>query len=252
MKIDKALHDDYAILTLKGEFDTFYCPRFQEEVESLLEQGTNHVVLNMRLVKFINSTALGAIIKAHKKCQGAGGVLVVGPPSSFVKKVVGSLGIDQLVQMFDEEDAAIKHVVQSLNDLELAGDAPVEEETVLVTFPDDTRNQQIGGRKTLVGKMSNVDGQKVSFLWSGERYDLSQDQSKQLFFADSEIRLKFQIKLVKKGYFEANAKVIEANDSQDGKVRVSAKFSDMPSADEELLAQYAKDMEFLKRELPNS
>ena len=32
MKIDKTLNDDYAILTLKGEFDTFYCPALMHEV----------------------------------------------------------------------------------------------------------------------------------------------------------------------------------------------------------------------------
>ena len=57
MKIDKSQHDDYAVLTLKGEFDTFYCPALMEEVEDLLERGVNHLILDMRLVKFINSTA---------------------------------------------------------------------------------------------------------------------------------------------------------------------------------------------------
>ena len=57
MKIDKSLHDDYATLTLKGEFDTFYCPALMEEVEDLVERGINHLILDMRLVKFINSTA---------------------------------------------------------------------------------------------------------------------------------------------------------------------------------------------------
>ena len=37
MKIDKSLYDDYATLTLKGEFDTFYCPALMDEVEDLLD-----------------------------------------------------------------------------------------------------------------------------------------------------------------------------------------------------------------------
>jgi hypothetical protein len=58
MKIDKAVNDDYTVLTLKGEFDTFYCPALMQEVETLVERGVNHLVLDMRLVRFINSTAL--------------------------------------------------------------------------------------------------------------------------------------------------------------------------------------------------
>jgi len=249
MKIDKSFLEDYAILTLKGEFDTFYCPRFQEEVEALFEQGVNHVILNMRLVKFVNSTALGAIIKAHKRAKAEGGELVVSRPSSFVQKVVSSLGIDQLITLFDDEDAAIKHVVQSLNSAELASDAPVDEEKIIVTFPDETRSRQIGGRKTLVGKMCNVDGDRVQFTWSGNRLGLSSDQSKQLFFNGSDLKLKFQVKLFKKGFFEVGAEVVETIDAEEG-IRVTARYKEIPESDKEALSQFAADMEFLKRQLP--
>ncbi len=37
MKIDKFVRDDYCILALKGEFDTFYVPSLQDEVQSLLD-----------------------------------------------------------------------------------------------------------------------------------------------------------------------------------------------------------------------
>ena len=55
MKIDTSNHDDYAVLTLKGEFDTFYVQSLQDEVDSLLENGISHLILNLRMVKFINS-----------------------------------------------------------------------------------------------------------------------------------------------------------------------------------------------------
>ena len=41
--------------------------------ETLVERGVNHLILDLRLVKFINSTALGAVIKAHKRCRAEGG-----------------------------------------------------------------------------------------------------------------------------------------------------------------------------------
>lgn len=251
MKIDKSLSEDYAVLTLKGEFDTFYCPRFQEEIESLVDQGVNHVILNLRLVKFINSTALGAVIKAHKRCKAEGGELVISKPSPFVQKVVKSLGIDQLVPMFDEDDAAIRHIVQSLNARELAGNAPVDEEKVLVTFPDDTRVEQLGGRRMVVGRMRNVDGQRLQFLFDPQRYGVSGDQATQLFYVGGELRLKFQVRLFKKGYFEVDGKVIEAASQESGGVKVSVSMANLSDADREALDQFAADMEFLKRQLPH-
>lgn len=251
MKIDLTTSEDgYAVLTLKGEFDSFHCPRFQKEIEHLIDLGICHVLLDMRLVKMINSTALGAIVKAHKRCRAEGGELVISRPSPFVKKVVQQVGIDRVVPTYDDEHEAVRRLVQSLNALELAGDAPVQEEKILITFPDDTRPKQVG-RRTVVGTMSNVDGQRVQFTWSGKKFGLTGDQARQLFFPSSELALKFQVRLCKKGYFQVRAKVDEVQDADENAIRVTASYTQIHEADREALAQFAADIEFLKRQLPD-
>jgi anti-anti-sigma factor len=250
MKIDKSLHDDHAVLTLKGEFDTFYVPALQQEVEALIERGISHVILDLRLVKFINSTALGAIIKAHKRCKAEAGELMIAQPSTFVRDVVKKVGIDKLIPMYETEAEATKAVVKALNARELAGDAPVDQEKILLTFPDDTRNKMIGGKRTLVGRMANVDGQRVQFLWNGSKQGISAEQARQLFFKDSEVHLKFQVRMLKKSYFQVVAKVSGSEAVADGGVRVTAVFVDIHDSDRAALSQFAEDMEFLKRQLP--
>ena len=66
MKVLKENRDGVMLLTLKGEFDSFVCAGFTQEVAAVQAEGVHHIALNLRLVKFINSTALGAIIKASK------------------------------------------------------------------------------------------------------------------------------------------------------------------------------------------
>jgi len=252
MKIDKSLHDDYATLTLKGEFDTFYCPALMEEVEDLLDRGVNHLILDMRLVKFINSTALGAVIKAHKRARAEDGELVVSQPSPFVRDVMTKVGIDKLIDLHDSEQSATKAIIKHLNKRELTGEAPVDQEKVLVTFPDDTRNQMLPPKKkVLVGKIANVDGVKMQFLWNGSKAGFNADQAKQLFFNGSEIQMKFQVKMIKKSYFEVRATcdgVEPAGD--DDTVRVTAKYAKISDADRDALGQFASDMAFLKTQLP--
>ncbi|HEB52832.1 MAG TPA: anti-sigma factor antagonist [bacterium] len=251
MKIDKSLHDDYATLTLKGEFDTFYCPALMEEVEDLLDRGITHLILDMHLVKFINSTALGAVIKAHKRCRAEDGDLVVARPSRFVRDVMTKVGIDKLIQLHDDEASATKAIIKHLNQRELAGEAPVDQEKVLVTFPDDTRNQMLGGKKVLVGKIANVDGSKMQFLWNGTKAGFNADQAKPLFFDGGEMHLKFQVKMIKKSFFEITAEAAGVEPAGDADtVRVTAKFKKIHDADREALEQFAKDMAFLKTQLP--
>ena len=252
MRIDKSVLDDYAILTLKGEFDTFYVTNLEEETKTLLEQGITCVVLNLRLVKFINSTALGAIIKLHKKCRAAGGELVLSKPSPFAKEVITKLGIDQLVPMFDEEEVAVKHIIKALNAAEFGGEGPLDTEKVLIAFPDEVLQKHFGGKRALVGTMCNVDGGKITFLWPGRKYGLSLIQARELFAHGGEIGLKFQVKVFKKGFFEVTGRISDIQDASDGNIRVTAAYAKIGKSDQEALSQFAADLAFLKRQLPGS
>jgi len=91
----------------------------------------------------------------------------------------------------------------------------------------------------------------LQFLWKGERYGLSPDQTVQLLFVGSELGLKFQVKLFKKGYFDTTSTVTSVEAVEDGQVRVTATFNALPASDREALDQFAADMEFLKRQLPS-
>ena len=215
MHITVEPRDDHAVLYLRGEFDTFYCPALMQEVEALVERGTNHLVLDMRLVKFINSTALGAVIKAHKRCRAEGGDLVIAQPSPFVRDVINKVGIDKLIAMHATDQDAVKAIIKHLNQRELAGDAPVDHEKVMITFEDEIRNKMIGGKKTLLGTISNVDGGKLVFLWNGSKSGISADQAKQLFFKGSEAHLRFQVKMIKKSFFELRGKVRSLTEQRD-------------------------------------
>lgn len=251
MKIDKSLHDDYATLTLKGEFDTFYVPAFMQDVEALVQRGISHLILEMRLVKFINSTALGAVIKAHKMCRAEGGELVISQPSPVVRDVMTKVGIDKLVQLCDSEKEATKAIIRHLNQKELAGEIAVDQEKVVISFADEIRTKMIGGKKVLLGLMSNVDGQKVQFLWDGQKHGISIDQAKQLFFAGSDVQLKFHVKMIRQEPFQVTATVDGVESSAEGGVRITASFpKKFDEKDRQLLTQYAADMAFLKRQLP--
>ncbi len=107
MHINVEPSDDHAILHLRGEFDTYYCPMLQEEIDGVQKSGVTNVVLNMRMVKFINSTALGAIIKAFKLMDANGGKLVIARPSSFTKDIMEKVGINRIVPLLGTDEEAI-------------------------------------------------------------------------------------------------------------------------------------------------
>jgi len=255
MKIDTSNHDDYAVLTLKGEFDTFHCPTLIEEIENQIERGMSDLIVEMRFVKFINSTALGAMIKAHKRCRAESGDLVIADPSPFVRDVIGKVGIDKLISVYDSEEDAVKAIIKHVNKKELAGNAPVVQQMVLITFSDDVRNQMLGATKRakqLVGTMANVDGEQATFTWNGEKDGITPDQARQLFCKDTDVNLKFQVKMIKRGFIETTGMIQSVEDTGGGQIRVQAGLDRISDADRAALTQFAADMAFLKQQLPGS
>jgi anti-anti-sigma factor len=107
MKVIKESHGDAVVLTLKGEFDSFVTGPFSEEVQKVFDDGCHRIVLNMRLVKFVNSTALGAMIRARKSCQAEAGDLVVSQPSQAVREAMEALGLDKLFSFHDDDGVAV-------------------------------------------------------------------------------------------------------------------------------------------------
>ena len=98
--------DQYTILRLHGEFDTPFCDPFMKEVDELVDAGVGRVVLDMHMVKFINSTALGAVLRASKRLQRIEGRLTISRPSPFSRDVMEKVGMERAVPIFDSDEAA--------------------------------------------------------------------------------------------------------------------------------------------------
>ena len=106
MKLEKHRYEDVIILKFTGEFDTFNLPAFSERIDRMIASGDNQFVLDLRLLKFINSAALGYLIKTRKALTEADGGMVLARPSKFVKKTLTTLGLDDVFQMFDSVEGA--------------------------------------------------------------------------------------------------------------------------------------------------
>lgn len=110
MKVLKENLSGIVVLTLKGEFDSAVVPAFNEVVDGLLGDGDNRIVLNMLRVKFLNSTAIGAVIRAHKACAAAGGALALSQPSEAVREPIELIKLDEILSIHDGDNEALEAV----------------------------------------------------------------------------------------------------------------------------------------------
>jgi anti-anti-sigma factor len=252
---------------LRGEFDTYYVPLLQEEVEGLLKAGMNSAVMNLRLVKFINSTALGAIIKSSKQLNAKGGKLVVSRPSSFCRDIFEKVGLDRVVGVFATDEEASEYLLQGTSRHARAQDPQLEEQVSTVLFspvdksriehflPEDQRTvvTPLSTEKSATawsgaGRMLSLDPKGLRFTWNGGHTGLTPFAMGQFLSIGTDWKVKFRLPLLQRGYCEASCTIHEVEERPEG-VKVGATFKAIDTATRDAIKQYANDMAFLKDEL---
>lgn len=256
--------DDHVVLHLRGEFDTYYCHLLDEEIAAIQKNGIHHAVLNLRLVKFINSTALGAIIKASKALGRKGGKLVISRPSAFCKDIIEKVGLDRVVPVAESDEAAVAMLSAGTAPAKNK-EAPAEEDPSSVIFKlvdaERLRHfvEQVAAKNPLhghafgdnwagIGRMSGLDGEGLRFTWNGGKTDLSAFDMGQMLSVGTELTVKFRLPLLQRGYCEARVAVALLEERSDG-VKVGCTFNEIDEETRTAVMQYAKDMAFLKEEL---
>ena len=269
MQITVEPRENYAVLHLRGEFDTYYCPLLQKEVDGLIAAGVHHIVLNLRLVKFINSTALGAVIKASKVLSAQDGRLVISRPSAFCRDIMEKVGLDRVVPIYDnDEDAGTALLVTTAKEA-VAGEAgegldddsailfsPKDVERIEHFIPEDKRaakanpvhGHAFGSTWRGVGRMSALDADGLRFTWNGGNTELSPFEMGQMLSLGTDLRVTFRLPLLQKGHCEAIVTINEVEERPGG-VKLAAAFSELDAETRQAVQQYAQDMAFLKKEL---
>ena len=220
------------------------------------------------MVKFLNSTAMGAIIKASRLASKGGGQLGISRPSSFSREVMEKVGLDRLIPIFDTDEAAGEALVAGHQHEAGEGSAPEEDEgAILFTLDDPERidhfipveertleitnpvhGHSFGKRWHGIGRMSGLDTDSVRFTWGGGRTSLSPFEMAQMLAVGTDLRVKFRLPLLKRGHCEALVTVHDLEERPEG-VKITASFGEIADETRKAVQQYAEDMTFLKQEL---
>jgi len=101
------------LVSVDGELDLYSAPQLQAELEALAPDATD-VVLDLTEVGFIDSTALGTTLASGGRLRDAGGRLALVAATPATRKLLGVVGVDRVVPVYDTSDAALEHLVGSV------------------------------------------------------------------------------------------------------------------------------------------
>ena len=94
------------VMAVTGDIDIHTAPQLSERLEALRAEGRAAVVVDLAGVNFLDSSALGVLIAAHRELTEAGGGLRLAAPRPQVRKVFAIIRLAEVVPLFEDVDTA--------------------------------------------------------------------------------------------------------------------------------------------------
>lgn len=95
------------VLTLRGEIDVYTAPRLRQAIVDAVDGGTQHLVVDMEGVDFLDSTGLGVMVEGLKRIKGREGTLSVVATQDKILKIFDITGLNKAFSMHRSVDEAV-------------------------------------------------------------------------------------------------------------------------------------------------
>ena len=97
MQIATTPGSDRYLITVSGEVDLATSPDLDVAIIAAIDAGAASVVIDLSDVSFMDSSGLGVIVRALKRCRQAENDLDLVITNERVLKVFGITGLDQVI-----------------------------------------------------------------------------------------------------------------------------------------------------------
>ena len=107
---DTAIDDTTHVIELGGEVDLYTAPEFKERMVQVIEEGKQHVIVDLSKATFIDSTTLGVLVGGVKRLRPAGGSLTLVCSDPNICKIFEITGLDRVFSIHATRDEALATV----------------------------------------------------------------------------------------------------------------------------------------------
>jgi anti-sigma B factor antagonist len=104
--MDVATQGDRIVLVLAGDIDIHSAPQVRERLVALQGDGSTAVVVDLAGVNFLDSSALGALVAAHRQLHDAGGTLSLAGARPHVRKVFQITRLTEVIPVYESVEEA--------------------------------------------------------------------------------------------------------------------------------------------------
>ncbi len=91
---------DISLIGLSGEVDVYTAPKLKDAINSLVEKGRYHIVVDLEKVVFLDSTGLGVLVGGLKKVKSHRGELGIICNQERILRVFRITGLTKVFPVY--------------------------------------------------------------------------------------------------------------------------------------------------------
>jgi anti-sigma B factor antagonist len=108
LELSRRMERGLPIIDVDGEIDVYTVPRFKEHLSSLIEEGNQNILVNLKKVGYMDSSGFGALLGATKRLRPQGGRLGLVSCNQVIGRMLKITRLNTIFEMFDTEDEALE------------------------------------------------------------------------------------------------------------------------------------------------
>jgi anti-anti-sigma factor len=98
--------DGYCVVCIDGEVDVAIAGLLTVDLENAIEECSRHLLIDLSAVTFMDSTALSALVAAHRHAIAAGGSVRLIAPNRRITTLLVSTHLDRLLPIHETVESA--------------------------------------------------------------------------------------------------------------------------------------------------
>jgi len=110
MKVNVRHLGDASVVELSGQLTIGEEAELRSTVQTLLSEGRDRIVLNLRGVPWIDSAGMGELVACHKRVHDAGGSLIICHLSNRARRMLKTTTLDRALEIHEDEPHALAAV----------------------------------------------------------------------------------------------------------------------------------------------
>lgn len=106
LEFDRTDRDDVVVLILKGNLDALTAPELRPTIDDLVSNRKTKVIFDLKDLKLIDSSGVGAIVSLFKRVRMLGGDVKIACLANQPKEIFRLLRLDRAFDLFETVEEA--------------------------------------------------------------------------------------------------------------------------------------------------